>query len=307
MRPKQKFLSTLLSLTVVVGAVVFLGGFYAGLGGLVLSAIVMGFIASAISRAYRFHPGQTATIFVIIISSVATGIYLSAGLHNDGSITFPTGFMTVSGLIIGEVMFIVGWAIAGLALKERPVEADRYDVILVLAFGRDQETNQPLLNEIEKHIVHHRVVCTQLSLWKFLPRDYRQVCLSIPQKSQELSTYGLIREFKSLAKKHGWRNIGLVTARQHLKRAARDLNREGFQVFKFDGIKVPFNYYDDLWWARCPLFWLFRESILRILPYGLYKKITTIPIGKRRPRQSRATFLNGVGPDVGVLEKHHLN
>ncbi|MFA5753922.1 MAG: hypothetical protein WC905_00990 [Patescibacteria group bacterium] len=286
-RKQKKFFTTVTNFGLIAAISMFVLGIYIGLAGIALFSLAIGLAARSVADYYDFSSGKTTVIFLVTLAALSVGIYLAALLNTGGSIAFPTDFLSICGLTVGGLSFITTWTIVHWSIRKPIEETDHCNVVLVFAFGRDEETNEPLLRELERPLARHRTVCTQQSLYRQLPKNLQEVCLEIPQSSKEISTYGLIKEFEKMAVRNEWSNVGVIAARQHIKRCLRDLYREGFEVVPLRAVKVPFNIFDDLWQVRLPLFWWIRECTLLSLPYWLYKKISVMPIGTRRPIKKR--------------------
>jgi len=69
----------------------------------------------------------------------------------------------------------------------------------------------------------------------------------------------------------------VVAAPMHLKRCVRDLKKSGFEVMKMVSPKLESSWYEKsslLPWTRSWWRWWSREIILRLLPWGVYKRLT---------------------------------
>lgn len=94
------------------------------------------------------------------------------------------------------------------------------------------------------------------------------------KEGKYLSTLGFAFQFAELREKKGWKNIVVVAAPPHLKRALRDIRKAvgKNQSLSIIGVKPA---------VKCSWFksrskalkWWLREIILRIMPFRLYQKV----------------------------------
>ena len=147
-------------------------------------------------------------------------------------------------------------------------------VILALAFGVGQQINYPLKREVEQLAnLKGYPVYTQHDLGVMLDLRPGVNLMMAHQPGDHISSLAIIEQFAQAAKVHGWKAVKLVAARQHLWRCARDLEKILPEV-DIDKIPVETAYLPDIQpWVTSPLRWWTRESIIRILPWRLYKRL----------------------------------
>lgn len=146
--------------------------------------------------------------------------------------------------------------------------------ILALAFGVGQQINYPLKREVEQLAnLKGYPVYTQHDLGVILDLRPGVTLMMTHQPGEHISSLAIIEQFAQAAKVNGWKAVKLVAARQHLWRCARDL-REALPEVYVDRIPVETAYLPDIQpWVTSPLRWWTRESIIRILPWRLYKRL----------------------------------
>lgn len=146
-------------------------------------------------------------------------------------------------------------------------------VILVLAYGVGGAINQPLKREVEHLANKGYPVYTQHDLGVILELKLGVSLLMAHQPGDHISSLAIIEQFAQAAKVNNWKVVKLVAARQHLWRCARDLEKILPEV-DIDKIPVETAYLPDIQpWVTSPLRWWTRESIIRILPWRLYKRL----------------------------------
>jgi hypothetical protein len=146
-------------------------------------------------------------------------------------------------------------------------------VILALAFGVGQTINYPLKRQVERLANKGYPVYTQHDLGVILEIKLGVSLLMAHQPGDHISSLAIIEQFAQAAKVNNWKVVKLVAARQHLWRCARDLEKILPEV-DIDKIPVETAYLPDIQpWVTSPLRWWTRESIIRILPWRLYKRL----------------------------------
>ncbi len=113
------------------------------------------------------------------------------------------------------------------------------------------------------------------------PKAEGVVLFTAKQTAGYLSTFGIVRDLKGLSKIAGWTRAIVVAAPSHDGRCIRDLEMMGFDVIQDRDFHLRrhtlkghwYNPRDPQLWVRNPLIWWMREAILRLMPWGIYRRI----------------------------------
>ena len=116
-------------------------------------------------------------------------------------------------------------------------------------------------------------IFTQHDLGSILELKSGNTLIIACQSNDHVSTLALVEQFAQAAKINKWEVVKLVAARQHIWRCARDLKKVLPEIC-LDKIPVEVAYCSDVQeWAASPLKWWVRETIIRLLPWGLYRRV----------------------------------
>ena len=151
-----------------------------------------------------------------------------------------------------------------------------YDVVIIFAYGEGQRMNKQLIGEMAKLDPFPKQMFMQETIgdliWKDGPFDERTDFIA-SQKSDHISSLAIVAQFAAIAARRGWKKVFVIAARQHYWRCERDLKKVGFKVSGIRG-EVGYDKTDSQFWVRNPFVWWVRETMLRLLPFALYKKIS---------------------------------
>lgn len=159
------------------------------------------------------------------------------------------------------------------------------DVVVVFAFG-SQETaaNERLCRKAEVFGKMGVPIFTQCDI----PIEWGTVFFAEEilkrrrgwLKEGHMSTLLVVCALDDVIWGRGWRKILVLAAPQHMGRCVRDLRRglahpEVAIIVPYRW-KLPWRWYDQCsreWHVRGPIRWWFREMILRLSPWVLYRQI----------------------------------
>lgn len=145
-------------------------------------------------------------------------------------------------------------------------------VILALAFGQGWTINLPLKWQVEKMVAQTQgsEIYTQHDLGVILNMPV-QILGIAQQRGKYMSTLAVIEQFAQMAKMLGYSHVKLIAAKQHMWRCYRDLKKV-LPTVAIERVPVEVPYTPDTQtWVSSPLRWWFREIILRLLPWKIYK------------------------------------
>ena len=265
---------------IILASVSFSAGLCFGLIGIIFAVIIGGGVVQLVSRESDSSPKEGILSLFVSLFAIEAGIYFASRVVELEGLILSNEIMSSGGLVAGFFCFSIGWMTAWSCDRgknpKKPGKKDpkEFDAIIVFAFGDSYITNCRLIKVLVRYINEGDEVLTQKSLYQELLMSYQDRCYELPQSTEEISTYGLVKEFKKVAKEKNWKNVMIFAAKQHVKRCRRDLKKEGFGVLAV-GVTVDYNSDDKLWHVRNWLFWWIRERILRMLPFWLYKRVTT--------------------------------
>jgi hypothetical protein len=130
---------------------------------------------------------------------------------------------------------------------------------------------------------------TQKDISEKIPNKFQSYLTYITAKQPEgeyITSLGIIEQFKAEAERRGWKRILVIAVPQHAWRCVRDCRKMCPEIF-FERAylkkerKTWYNRKDPQFWIWSPFIWWFREIILRMLPFPLYKKVMEWLSGKK--------------------------
>jgi|GEM_PF-671380 len=187
---------------------------------------------------------------------------------------------------------------------------DSYDVVLAFAYGEGRKMNDRLANiciQASKNvpIVTQRDLAGPISEFsdkgrgmvsfskedgermerffqKYPGKEFHIEPAELIVISQEkyISSLDIIERFLKIAQAAGWKKILIIAAPQHLPRCVKDFCKEskGYDIediipYEHKNKEDWYDKNDPQMWVRNPFVWSIRDTILSLLPWGLYKKI----------------------------------
>jgi len=146
-------------------------------------------------------------------------------------------------------------------------------VVLATAFGTGRYNNWPIKLAVEEMVNRKGYdVFTQPDLGALLELKAGHLFLA-NQYGNHISTLALIKQFVFMAKVYDWKSVRLVAAKQHIWRCARDLRHLAPEIHvQLYPVTVEYGP-DTQLWVRSSFLWWARETVIRLLPWPIYKKI----------------------------------